>query len=54
MKIREHLAPHRIRPVRIALENQRDQLLAFAVDPDRQLVGLPQAPWTEGNTRFTH
>src|SRR6266540_6060194 len=40
MKIREHLAPHRIRPVRIALENQRDQLLAFAVDIDRQLVGI--------------
>jgi len=40
MKIREHLAPHRIRPVRIAMENQRDQLLAFADDVDRQLVGI--------------
>lgn len=40
MKIREHLAPHRIRPVRIAMENQRDQLLAFADDLDRQLAGI--------------
>lgn len=42
MKIREHLASHRIRPVRVALENQRDQLLAFAEDIDRQFVGISQ------------
>ena len=38
MQAREHLAPHRIRPVRVALENQRDDLLAFAQDIDRQLA----------------
>jgi hypothetical protein len=42
MKSREHLSPHRIRPVRVALENQRDQLLAFAEDIDRQLAGISQ------------
>ena len=42
MQIREHLAPHRIRPVRVALENQRDQLLAFAEDIDRQLAAISQ------------
>jgi hypothetical protein len=42
MRAREHLAPQHIRPVRIALENQRDQLLAFAEDIDRQLVGIAQ------------
>jgi hypothetical protein len=40
MKAREHLAPHRIRPVRVALENQRDSLLAFAEDLDRQLLDI--------------
>ena len=38
MQAREHLAPHRIHPVRVALENQRDELLAFAEDLDRQLA----------------
>jgi len=42
MRAREHLAPHRIRPVRIALENQRDELLAFAEDIDRQFVAIAQ------------
>jgi len=42
LEIREHLAPHRIRPVRVALEKQRDQLLAFVEDIDRQLVGIAQ------------
>ncbi len=37
MKAREHLAPHRIAPVRTALENQRDDLLAFAEAIDVQL-----------------
>jgi hypothetical protein len=40
MQLREHLALHRIRPVRVALENQRDELLAFAEDIERQLVGI--------------
>lgn len=42
MKIREHLAPHHIRPVRVALEGQRDQLLMFVEDIDRQLVRIAQ------------
>jgi hypothetical protein len=40
LKVREHLAPHRIRPVRVALEKQRDGLLAFAQDLDRQLTAI--------------
>ncbi|MCI0407537.1 MAG: hypothetical protein L0191_03060, partial [Acidobacteria bacterium] len=42
MRLREQLAPHRIRPVRVALENQRDELLAFAEDIDRQLIEIAQ------------
>ena len=38
LRAREHLAPHRIKPVRTALENQRDDLLAFAKAVDTQLV----------------
>ncbi|MBI4575418.1 MAG: hypothetical protein HY722_04045 [Planctomycetes bacterium] len=38
MRAREALAPHRIRPVRVALENQRGDLLAFAQDIDWQLA----------------
>jgi hypothetical protein len=37
---RESACPHRIRPVRTLLENQRDNLLAFAVDLDRDLTRL--------------
>lgn len=37
MKIREHLAPHRICHVRTSLENQRDDLLAFVAHIDEQL-----------------
>ena len=37
---REHLRPHRIRPVRVMLENQRDLLLAFAGETDGQLSSL--------------
>ena len=40
MRLREHLAPHRIRPIRVALENQRDDLLAFAEDIDQQLAAI--------------
>lgn len=42
LEAREHLAPHRIRPVRVALENQRDDLLAFAQAIDGQLVAIAQ------------
>lgn len=40
LRQREHLRPHRIRPVRIMLEHQREQLLAFAAETDRKLAGL--------------
>jgi hypothetical protein len=39
---REAACPHRIRPVRTLLENQRDNLLAFAVELDRELAALAQ------------
>jgi hypothetical protein len=39
---REPACPHRIRPVRQLLENQRDHLLAFAVALDRDLEALAQ------------
>jgi hypothetical protein len=42
LRARESACPHRIRPVRILLENQRDNLLAFAVALDRELVALAQ------------
>jgi hypothetical protein len=38
----ESACPHRIRPVRTLLENQRDNLLAFAVELDRDLAALAQ------------
>ncbi len=38
----ESACPHRIRPVRTLLENQRDNLLAFAVELDRDLTTLAQ------------
>ena len=37
LKLREHLCPHRIRPVRTTLENQREDLLAFAKILDNKL-----------------
>src|ERR1700688_1350929 len=40
---REFLDPHRIRPVRVALQNQRDDLLAFAGVLDVKLAGIAQA-----------
>ncbi len=40
IRAREHLAPEQIRLVRTALENQRDRLLAFAEDIDRQLAAV--------------
>jgi transposase-like protein len=42
LRVRESACPHRIRPVRTLLENQRDNLLAFAVELDRELAALAQ------------
>lgn len=42
LRAREHLAPHRIKPVRTALENQRDELLAFAKAIDTLLARIAQ------------
>jgi len=42
LRARESACPHRIRPVRTLLENQRDNLLAFAVQLDRELTALAQ------------
>ena len=42
LRARESACPHRIRPVRTLLENQRDNLLAFAVALDRDLAALAQ------------
>ena len=40
---REHVDPRRIRPVRIALQNQRDDLLAFAGVLDNKLATIAHA-----------
>ena len=42
LRARESACPHRIRPVRTLLEKQRDNLLAFAVELDRELAALAQ------------
>lgn len=42
LRLREALCPHRIRPVRTALENQRDDLLAFAAVLDQKLADIAQ------------
>jgi len=42
LRARESACPHRIRPVRTLLEKQRDNLLAFAVELDRDLAALAQ------------
>jgi hypothetical protein len=42
LKAREHLCPHRIGPVCRFLENQRDDLLAFAAQLDRELAALAE------------
>ena len=42
LRAREPACPHRIKPVRQLLENQRDHLLAFAVDLDGDLAALAQ------------
>jgi cell division protein ZapA (FtsZ GTPase activity inhibitor) len=48
LRAREPACPHRIKPVRQLLENQRDHLLAFAVDLDRDLAALAQQ-WQIGS-----
>jgi hypothetical protein len=42
LRARESACPHRIKPVRTMLENQGDNLLAFAVELDRDLAALAQ------------
>ncbi len=42
LRLRESLCSHRIRPVRTALENQRDELLAFAQVLDEKLALIAQ------------
>jgi hypothetical protein len=45
---REPACPHRIKPVRQLLENQREHLLAFAVELDRDLAALARQ-WQIGS-----
>ena len=42
LRAREPACPHQIKPVRTMLENQRDNLLAFTVQLDRDLEDLAQ------------
>jgi hypothetical protein len=42
LRLRELHCPHKIRPVRCLLENQRDGLLAFAQQLDQDLLGLAE------------
>lgn len=42
LRVREPLCPHKIRPVRCLLENQRDHLLAFAKQLDEDLQALTE------------
>jgi transposase-like protein len=42
LRARESACPHRIKPVRIMLENQGENLLGFAVELDRGLAALAQ------------
>jgi len=42
LRLREPLCPHKIRPVRCLLENQREGLLAFAQQLDQDLLGLAE------------
>jgi hypothetical protein len=43
LRLREEQCPHRIRPVRTLLENQRDALLAFAAGLDQELTLVAEA-----------
>jgi len=53
LRAREAIEPHRIRPLRVMLENQGDALLAFAMQTDEKLhslalkLKLPVAPLRE-------
>jgi hypothetical protein len=49
LRAREPACPHRIKPVRTMLENQRDELLAFAAKLDGDLATLAQE-WQIGVT----
>src|SRR4029077_16218683 len=40
LRARQHLCPHRLQPVCAALANQRDDLLAFAAQLDRDLAAV--------------
>lgn len=42
LRLREHLAPHRIRPLRVALQRQRDDVLGFARVLDGKLAAIAQ------------
>jgi len=42
LRLREHLAPHRIRPLRVALQRQRDDVLGFARVLDSKLTSIAQ------------
>ena len=42
LRVREPLCPHKIRPIRCLLENQRDRLLAFAKQLDEDLQALAE------------
>jgi hypothetical protein len=42
LRLREPHCPHKIRPVRCLLENQRQALLAFAQQLDEELLGLAE------------
>jgi len=50
LRAREPQCPHRIGPVRRLLENQRDDLLAFAVALDRDLAALAEELQISGAT----
>jgi len=43
LRVREPPCPHKIRPLRCLLENQRDQLLAFAKQLDEELQAVAEA-----------
>jgi len=42
LRLREHLAPQRVRPLRVALQRQRDDVLGFARVLDDKLVAIAQ------------
>ena len=42
LRLREPHCPHKIRPVRCLLENQRDHLLVFAKQLDEDILALAE------------